>query len=65
MNWRYDPEADAAYLRLSPEPVVESEEVRPSLVLDFDAAGHIVGIEVLSARAMLPAATLSFGIAAE
>jgi uncharacterized protein YuzE len=59
MTWRYDPEANAAYLPLSQEAIVESEEVREGMVLDFDAGGRIVGIEVLDTRAMLPASVLA------
>jgi uncharacterized protein YuzE len=53
LTLNYDAEATAAYLTLGPGPIVESEEVRPSVVLDFDANGRIVGIEVLSAREVL------------
>jgi uncharacterized protein YuzE len=49
----YDAEANAAYIRFSPERVVESEEVSTGIVLDFDADGRIVGMEVLDARAHL------------
>jgi uncharacterized protein YuzE len=51
---KYDPEANAAYIRFSPEPVRESEEVADGIVLDFDADGRIVGMEVMDARAHLP-----------
>ena len=54
----YDPEADAAYIRFSSEPIEESEEVSAGIVLDFDADGHIVGMEVLRARDQLPPAML-------
>lgn len=50
----YDPEADAAYIRFSTGKVEESEEVSPGIVLDYDEAGHIVGMEVLHARRHLP-----------
>ena len=49
----YDAEANAAYIRFSPEPVVESEEVSAGVVLDYDADGRIVGMEVLDARTHL------------
>ena len=49
----YDPEANAAYIRFSPEPVEESEEVSAGIVLDYDADGRIVGMEVLDARTHL------------
>jgi len=53
----YDPATNAAYLRFSGEPVIESEEVAPGVVLDYDAWGRIVGMEVLRARE-LPADAL-------
>ena len=49
----YDPEANAAYIRFSPEPIRESEEVSAGIVLDYDADGRIVGMEVMDARAHL------------
>ena len=54
----YDAVADAAYIRFSTEPVSESEEVAAGIVLDYDHDGRIVGLEVLNARANLPAAAL-------
>ncbi len=49
MKATYDKESDAIYLRFSSAKVVESEEVRPGLILDFDAEGRIVSIELLDA----------------
>jgi uncharacterized protein YuzE len=54
----YDPATNAAYLRFSGEAVAESEEVAPGVVLDFDSAGRMVGMEVLKARDHLPADAL-------
>ncbi|HZY68482.1 MAG TPA: DUF2283 domain-containing protein [Devosia sp.] len=51
---QYDPEANAAYIRLSPAPVEDSEEVAGGIVIDFDAEGRFVGLEVHDARAHLP-----------
>ncbi len=50
MKLSYDPEVDALYLSLSAAPVVESEEARPGVVLDLDAQGEVVGIEILHLR---------------
>jgi uncharacterized protein YuzE len=47
MRMTYDPEADALMFRLSEAAVETSEEVAPNVVLDFDAEGRVVGIEVL------------------
>ena len=55
---KYDPDADVAYLRLSESAIVESEEVAPGVVLDYDAKGHIVGLEVLHAKRHLAIDTL-------
>lgn len=49
MKTHYDAEADALYLRFADTPVIESEEVRPGLILDFDADGRIVAVEILDA----------------
>lgn len=49
MKIEYDPEVDALYVRLSDSKVVESEQVQPGIVLDFDAAGKVVAVEVLNA----------------
>ncbi|KQP06626.1 hypothetical protein ASF28_16345 [Methylobacterium sp. Leaf99] len=47
-SW-YDREADALYVQLADATIVGSEEVRPGIMLDFDAAGRVVGIEILDA----------------
>ena len=40
MRLRIDKENDALYLRLDESAVVESEEVQPGIILDFDAEGR-------------------------
>ena len=55
MKTRYDSETDALYMRFADTPVVESEEVRPGFVLDFDADGRIVAVEILDASEHLAA----------
>lgn len=54
---KYGPASNAAYIRLSSATVLESEEVSPGVVFDFDAEGHIVGIELLDAKTQLSAGT--------
>ena len=49
MRVRYDPEVDALYVRLSETPVIESEEVAPGIILDFNQEDRLVGIEILNA----------------
>ncbi len=47
MKIKYDRRADAMYIRLRAGTVVESDEVRPGVVFDFDADGKVLGIEML------------------
>ena len=49
MKTIYDSNADALYVRFADASVVESEEVAAGVVLDFDAEGRIVAIELLDA----------------
>ena len=49
MRVRVDHGADAVYLNLTDRPVQESEEVADGIVVDYDAEGRIVGIEILDA----------------
>ena len=48
MRLKIDRENDALYLRLNEAAIVDSEEVDPGVILDFDQEGHMVGIEVLN-----------------
>ena len=47
MRLKIDKENDVLYLRLSEAAVIESEEVQPGVILDFDAESAVVGIEIL------------------
>jgi uncharacterized protein YuzE len=47
MKLRVDAEADALYLRLDDSQIVESEEVSPGVVLDYNEQDQVVGIEIL------------------
>ncbi|PKO30894.1 MAG: DUF2283 domain-containing protein [Betaproteobacteria bacterium HGW-Betaproteobacteria-7] len=49
MKIDYDPATDALYVHLSDLPIIESEQIKPGIVLDYDEDGSVVGIEVLSA----------------
>jgi len=40
-------EDDALYLRLDDSEIVESEEVKEGIILDYNREGEVVGIEVL------------------
>ena len=49
MKTRYDPDVDALYIRLADTQIDTSREVAPNVVLDFDAQGRVVGLEILQA----------------
>jgi uncharacterized protein YuzE len=51
MRLRVDKESDALYFRLNESAIVDSEEVRPGVILDFDKDGQVVGVEFLGIRA--------------
>jgi uncharacterized protein YuzE len=54
MRIHYDDKIDALYLRLDDSKVVESEEVKPGVVVDFNAKKQVVGIEVLRLKRRVP-----------
>jgi len=47
MTLHVDAKTDALYLRLDDSKVIESEEVAPGVILDFDENNQVVGIEML------------------
>src|SRR3989304_8643561 len=49
MRVRVDHSADAVYVNLTDRPIKDSEEVADGIVVDYDAEGRIVGIEILDA----------------
>jgi uncharacterized protein YuzE len=46
MKFNYDKTTDSLYIELSEKPSVDSNEVSNGIVLDFDEAGTLVGIDV-------------------
>ena len=54
MKLRIDKETDALYLRLEKAKVVESEQVAPGVIVDFDSQDRVVGLEVLNVSQRLP-----------
>ena len=46
MKLNYYSETDSLYIDLSEEPSVESREISEGIVLDYDAAGNLVGIDI-------------------
>jgi len=46
VRFHYYPETDSLYIDLSEKASVDSLEVTPGVVLDFDAEGRLVGIDI-------------------
>lgn len=46
MKLSYFPETDSLYIDLADRPSADSREVEPGVVLDFDADGRLVGIDI-------------------
>ncbi len=49
MKISYDREVDVLRILLSEREIVESDEAREGVILDYDAAGNVVGLEILNA----------------
>ena len=47
-TYKLDKESDTLYFRLDEAAILESEEVQPGVILDFNAEGKVVGIEMLN-----------------
>ena len=64
MKATYDPTSDTLTLELKPGPVAESDEDKPGIILDYDAAGNLVSIEILDAsRRVEEARSMQFQVA--
>lgn len=49
MKVTYDPQVDIARILLNEATIAESDESKPGVIMDYDAAGNLVGLEVLDA----------------
>lgn len=47
MKLQVDKDADALYLRLDDSNIIESVEVSPGVVLDYNESNEVVGVELL------------------
>ena len=61
MKLTYYPETDSLYINLSEQPSVDSQEISEGIVLDYDASGNLVGIDIdnASKKVQLKELTLS------
>lgn len=53
MKLNYYPETDSLYIDLTDRPSTESREVSEGVVLDYDAEGNLVGIDIDNASKKL------------
>ncbi len=54
MKLKVDHAADALYLRLDDSKIIESEEVSPGVVLDYNEQDQVVGVEILDISKRAP-----------
>ena len=47
MKIKIDKDTDTLYFRLDENTIIESEEVQPGVILDYDANNQVVGVELL------------------
>lgn len=53
MKLNYHPDTDSLYIDLSEHPSVESREISEGVVLDYDASGRLVGIDIDNASKVI------------
>jgi len=58
MRLSYYPETDSLYIDLADRPGVESREISDGVVLDYDAEGALVGIDIEAASTTVDLAQL-------
>jgi uncharacterized protein YuzE len=53
MKLHYYPETDSLYIELNTAPGAETREIVEGLVVDFDAAGNVIGLDIDHASSKL------------
>ena len=54
MRLKVDHKNDVLYFRLDESAIVDSEEIKPGVILDYDINDNVVGIELLGLRNRVP-----------
>ena len=49
LTFTYDSEVDALSISWGEVPVEDSDEIEPGVILDYDASGGVLGVEILGA----------------
>ena len=50
MKIQYDKDANAIYVRLSNDKIVESEEIKEDVIVDYNEKDEIVSVEILNVK---------------
>ena len=58
MKMHYYQKSDALYLRLDDSQIIESAQVQPGFILDYDANNQVIGVEILRVKERVPSADL-------
>jgi uncharacterized protein YuzE len=58
MKLKVDHKNDTLYFRLDESRIVESEEIKPGVILDYDANDNVIGVEILGLTKRVPAEML-------
>ena len=54
MKFNYDKQSDALSIRFNDELYCESDEVSEGVIIDYDKAGRMIGMEILGASRKMP-----------
>ena len=58
MTFRYYPETDSLYIKLRDVKSVDTHEVGPDVMADYDEEGQVIGFEILSAGKLVDLAEI-------
>ena len=58
MKLHYDPDTDSLYINFNARPGADAREITDGLVIDFDAEGRPVGIDIQHASRDIDLSTL-------
>ncbi|MCU0644414.1 MAG: DUF2283 domain-containing protein [bacterium] len=58
MKIKFDEQSDSIYIRFDESKIIESEEVRPGILFDFNNQSQVVGIEILRVQERIPITNL-------
>ncbi|MFH0977031.1 MAG: DUF2283 domain-containing protein [Spirochaetota bacterium] len=54
MKLKIDEKSDALYLRIDESQIIDSKEITPGVIIDFNDKDQVVGIEILNLSKRAP-----------